>query len=138
MNDVMLGPIDRVTPLALIAVRGGDPVLNAAVRSDLTALFGEPVSARFDKMFCDRVREMVVVLRAGVERAVLATEMHSLIGLAGNIGCFELMGLARDLSDDLRRCGAVAEPAICELISAAVRAVSAVELDNEAKVMRAL
>jgi PAS domain S-box-containing protein len=113
MNDFLSKPIDRAALYATVAkwARAGKkltdfsadgrtrmPVLEAGPIDELEKVFGMEKAAEFVKLFRTSLTEMTPVFVNWNDKVAIARAAHNLISIAGNIGCFELVQLGRDLS----------------------------------------
>jgi PAS domain S-box-containing protein len=142
MNDFLSKPIDRSDLAAIIAKwllakvpdggrsdapPRGASVLDDTVLQQLERIVGKDVAEELQQMFRLRIAQMIPVFTDCTDPVALAGEAHQLISLAGNIGCTELMDVARALSDALKE-DAPSVPALTATIVDAVdRALSALD-----------
>jgi len=138
MNDFLAKPISRDGLLAMVAKwSGGMPpkigettptmprVLDLAVLDAFDSALGVDGAARFSGKFRSQVRDAVAVLASGEEPAFIAREAHKLVSLAGNLGCVELVGFARNLCAEARRENCDVDRMLIDLPATVDRAVAA-------------
>jgi PAS domain S-box-containing protein len=140
MNDFLTKPIDRDTLLAIVAKwagRAGDvtaapkrvssppEVLDETVLKDLEDRLGRSQVFVYADLFREQIDRSVDLIATTDDRQVLAREAHTLISVAGNLGCNELMTRSRELSKALREQAKDVEPLVAGLATAAARAVAA-------------
>ena len=78
-------------------------------------------------MFRLRVEQMIPVFAECDDRDAMGRQAHDLVSLAGNLGCTELMDLARGLSGALKQNDPEIQPLTATIVSAANRALIAIE-----------
>jgi len=138
MNDFLPKPISRDALLAMVAKWAGGIsrknaktaqtaplVLDLAVLDAFDSALGVEAAARFSGQFRLQVRDAVAVLISAEEPAFIAREAHKLVGLAGNLGCVELVGFARSLCSEAKRENGAVDGVLIELPAAVDRAVAA-------------
>ena len=138
MNDFLPKPINRDALLAAVAKwSGGVPskrtetapgsptVLDGAALDGFDSALGVEEAARLSGKFRMQVRESVAVLATAEDPAFVAREAHKLINLAGNLGCVELAGIARNLCSEARREHGDVQGLLIDLPAAVDRAVAA-------------
>jgi HPt (histidine-containing phosphotransfer) domain-containing protein len=140
MNDFLSKPIDRADLVAMVAkwsraqeapgaavapVADGSPILDETIVQNLEHLVGKDEAQAIAQMFLSHIRDIRPILDDRENRAALAREVHDLVSLAGNVGCTELMELARDLSIELKQGGIARDDAVGKVVAATDRALSA-------------
>ena len=139
MNDFLPKPISRDGLLAMVAKwSGGIPrkkagtahalqplVLDLAVLDAFDSALGAEEAARFSGKFRKQVRDAVAALTSAAEPAFIAREAHKLVSLAGNLGCVELVGFARNLCSEAKRENGDVDGVLIDLPATVDRAVAA-------------
>jgi len=138
MNDFLSKPIDRDQLIAMVAKWSGRAngaraqaqaaaaILDEATLRVLEETLGRERAISFSQMFQDRLEDLIRVMQSGADRTRLAKEAHNLISLAGNLGCTELVDLARGLSAAIKAGEPEIAPLTDQIISAAGRAAAAI------------
>ncbi len=101
------------------------PVLDLAVPDAFDGALGEEEAARFSGKFRRQLRGAVAGLMSADDPACIAREAHKLISLAGNLGCVELVGFARNLCVEAERENGDVAGLLIDLPATVDRAVAA-------------
>jgi PAS domain S-box-containing protein len=140
MNDFLPKPMSRDGLLAMVAKwSGGTPrglgdmksseiqVLDPAVLDAFDAALGAARAAEFSGKFREQVREALAVMTLAEEPAAIAREAHKLLNIAGNLGCVELAGFARNLCSEAKRENGDLDSLLIDLPATVDRAVAALD-----------
>jgi PAS domain S-box-containing protein len=138
MNDFLPKPIDRDALLAVVTKWSAGipceepatahtmpPVLDLAVLDAFDSTFGAEETARFSAKFQKEVRDVLAAMTSAMETAFIAREAHKIVNLAGNLGCVELAGFARNLCSEAKRENCIIDGMLIELPATIDRAVAA-------------
>ena len=138
MNDHLSKPIDRGALLAMVAKwsdasakplrhdsQSEPAVLNEALLSDLDGQLGSLRMTIFAAQLRDQLEKSVQIISTANDRELILREAHSLVSVAGNFGCTELMTRSRDLMTALRTHACDVGPLVRGLTVAAERALAA-------------
>ena len=138
MNDFLPKPITIEGLLAMVAKwsPGSSPlisetspappvVLDLAVLDAFDKALGVAAAARFSGKFSKQARDAVAALTAADQPALVASEAHKLVNLAGNLGCAELVGFARNLCAEAKRQNYAVPSLLTDLPATVDRAVAA-------------
>jgi HPt (histidine-containing phosphotransfer) domain-containing protein len=101
------------------------PVLDLAVLDAFDSTFGAEETARFSAKFQKEVRDVLAAMTSAMETAFIAREAHKIVNLAGNLGCVELAGFARNLCSEAKRENCIIDGMLIELPATIDRAVAA-------------
>jgi PAS domain S-box-containing protein len=141
MNDHLSKPIDRRAMLAAVARWSRQPaaqptvtepvaflpVLEDAVLQDLESRLGKTQVALFSMMFREEIDKIAGGMTATADRETLSRDAHTLVSLAGNLGCTELMTCSREVMETVRHELADVEALVAALKRAALRAGAAMD-----------
>jgi len=100
-------------------------VLDLAVLNAFDSALGMEKAAGLSSKFRIQVRNVVKVLTSAGEAAFIAREAHKLVGLAANLGCVELAGLARNLCSEAKHENGDLHSTLMDMPAAVDRAVAA-------------
>jgi hypothetical protein len=138
MNDFLPKPISRDGLLAMVAkwsartsrlISETSPstatVLDPAVLDAFDSVLGVAAAARFSGKFQMQVRDAVAVLKSADGAGLVGREAHKLINLASNLGCVELVRLARNLCSEAKRENCDVDSLLVELPATVDRAIAA-------------
>lgn len=142
MDDFLSKPIDRADLAAMIArwsgatsasadkpVEPSKPVslFDARVLDALEDALGSEKVADFCRTLGQHLEMMRPVFEACQDRAAMAKSAHNLISLAGNVGCAQLVSLARRLSEALKKDAPDVPDVAAALVDAADDALAALD-----------
>jgi len=138
MNDFLPKPITSEGLLAMVAKwSAGIPpkmaetastppvVLDLAVLNAFDIAVGSEETARFSGKFRKQVRDAVAVLTSVEDPDLIAREARQLVNLASNLGCVELVGIARNLCSEAKRGNSDFHSGLVDVPAAVDRAVAA-------------
>jgi PAS domain S-box-containing protein len=138
MNDFLPKPITFEGLLAMVAKwsPGSPPktaetapttplVLDLEILKALDIAVGVKDAARFSAKFRKQAGNAVAALKSTEDPAFIAREAHKLVNLAGNLGCAELAGFARNLCSEAKRGNSSVHEMLSELPAMVDRAVAA-------------